>query len=225
MQLFATDTTARPSQHQYICPKASEHAQICLRRALRPVRQRAAAFASAADALHDPSAVVQQLQRSNRSWLENVISNPLEYNGFCTVYLVGVCFWSPLQQQLVTEALLELQPDAVLLEQPRELSTLMLPHPQWMQTVMDWQQWQKGTKQLDILLDELTSCQFPDARVGKDIVDPYETFGYYAGLDLFKQPQHVAQVLQLCGFMPGQELVMAAQHALVQGEYQGQYIL
>lgn len=42
------------------------------------------------------------------------------------------------------------------------------------------------------------------ARVGRDIVDPYEVFGFYPATDAVVSPQQATRVLQLFGYMPGE---------------------
>lgn len=42
------------------------------------------------------------------------------------------------------------------------------------------------------------------ARVGRDIVDPYEVFGFYPATDAVISPQQAIRVLQLFGYMPGE---------------------
>lgn len=181
--------------------------------------------------------MLQQLQRCNQQWLQEALQTPLEphdSSASCEVYVLGVCFWAPAQHHLVLAALEQLQPDEVLVEQPAHTATsdLLLPHPQWIQTVLDheqaggWagaggtaaveqgQQWQQ---QQQAFASELSSSSLPAAKVGRDIMDPYESFGYYAGLDYMKQPAAIATVLQLCGFLPGQEVVAAAKYALAHG--------
>jgi hypothetical protein len=181
---------------------------------------------------------VQHLQRSNQHWLKDSLQKPLKLHddGSCTIHVMGVCFWAPRQHELVLSALQQLQPDEVLIEQPQTNSDLLLPHPAWIQSVIDYeqcvqalvqlqqqqdpqQQWQQWQHQLIACTAELSSSSSPTAKVGKDIMDPFETFGYYAGLDFVKQGDSIAQVLQLCGFLPGQEMVTAAQYALNQGGY------
>lgn len=184
-----------------------------------------------------PKELLRHLQQSNLQWLQQSIPPlHLHEDNSCSVYVLGVCFWAPAQDQLVLEALQQLQPDEVLIEQPQTNSELLLPHPAWVQSVMDYEQcveavsqqlqqqtsqqqeWQQWQQQLHAFRAELASSRASDAKVGKDIVDPFESFGYYAGLDFVRQPDSIAEVLQLCGFLPGQELVAAAQYALTQGE-------
>lgn len=175
----------------------------------------------------------QQLQLSNQQWLKHALQQPLHMldGSECTIFILGVCFWAPLQHVLVSQALQQLQPDEVLVEQPQTNSELLLPHPEWVQSVMDYDQciealehgvqqaqpWQQWQQQLQSLTAELSSSSVPAAKVGKDIMDPYESFGYYSGLDFVKQPDSAVEVLQSCGFMPGREIATAAQYALSQG--------
>jgi hypothetical protein len=133
---------------------------------------------------------------------------------------------------LVSQALQQLQPDEVFVEQPQTSSELLLPHPEWVQSVMDHeqctkaleqahlqgQQWQQWQQQLLSFTAELSSSSVPTAKVGKDIMDPYESFGYYSGLDFIKQPDSAVEVLQCCGFLPGREVATAAQYAQQHGE-------
>lgn len=53
--------------------------------------------------------------------------------------------------------------------------------------------------------------------MGRDLLDPCESFGYYAGLDFVCQPGGATDVQRLCGFVPGAELHAAAEHASSSG--------
>lgn len=177
-------------------------------------------------------AVTPHLRHSNQQWLQRCLDQPLLYgsedgvggvSSSPTVYLLGCCFYAPLQHELVAAALQQLQPDEVLIEQPPPPSNtgLLLPHPQWVQAALDhaqcWQQ--QDQQQLQAFESELAaSAPNPPAKVGKDIMDPYETFGYYGGLEYGQRPAALARVLQRCGFLPGREVVTAVQHALQQGD-------
>ncbi|KAG2502227.1 hypothetical protein HYH03_000713 [Edaphochlamys debaryana] len=57
------------------------------------------------------------------------------------------------------------------------------------------------------------------ARVGRDMLDPYEVLGMYGSVDYVTRPSQLAEALALFGFLPGLELaalVLAAQDAGVQ---------
>lgn len=197
----------------------------------------AAAGASDRPAALDPAAVPHLqpfLQHANKQWLQESLNTPLrlqddtDADKVCRVFVLGVCFWAPLQHELVAAALAALSPDEVLIEQPAASTSLLLPHPAWVQTVMDFEQCvsaagqvaqgqQQQQQQWQEFTAELRSSSTPTARVGKDILDPFESFGYYGGLDFVKQADGIADMLQLCGFLPGQEVVTAAQYALTQG--------
>lgn len=62
------------------------------------------------------------------------------------------------------------------------------------------------------LLGQLRAAAQP-AKVGKDLMDPFEVFGFYPSLDLMTASQHIPDVLGLFGFMPGIECIAAVQKA------------
>lgn len=69
------------------------------------------------------------------------------------------------------------------------------------------------------LQQQLLNVCHTTAKVGRDIIDPVETFGYYPGLDLFMNPAAAATAVNACGFLPGEELLVAAEHAMTHGEH------
>jgi hypothetical protein len=156
--------------------------------------------------------------------------------------LVGTCFFAPLQEQLVQAALQQVQPDYIAIEQPADATSapgqpgVLLTHPLWIQTLLDNEdalqpalrrglaaagtqlQQPQLTQQLQQLEQQLLEIGHPAAKVGRDILDPWESFGFYGGLDLARTPSVLVPVLQRCGFLPGFELLAAATHALETGE-------
>lgn len=229
------------------CPShAINSRQLLLQRRLQPSHS-ARRLLPICKASQVPYAVLQALKDSNKKWLQQALSSShilRDDETGCTVHLLGVCFFSPLQQRLVAAALDELEPTHILLEQPPDVSAdVVLPHPAWLQAMLDhsqdilsaskdWQQTQQqgpnvaagksaaaGPGPLQALQEQLAAVSYPEAKVGRDIVDPVETFGYYPGLDLFVNPAASAAVADLCGFLPGQELVVAAEHAMLEGGF------
>lgn len=63
------------------------------------------------------------------------------------------------------------------------------------------------------LLASLAAASQP-ARVGRDVLDPFEIFGFYAALDLAKSSGHVADCLRRFGFLPGVEALAAVQKVM-----------
>eukprot|EP00198_Chlamydomonas_reinhardtii_P008725 XP_001698062.1 predicted protein [Chlamydomonas reinhardtii] len=51
------------------------------------------------------------------------------------------------------------------------------------------------------------------ARVGRDLLDPFEVLGLYSGCDYVTRPEQLAEALALFGFLPGLEYVALAQAA------------
>jgi hypothetical protein len=157
------------------------------------------------------------------------------------VVLVGACFFAPLQEQLVQAALQQVQPDYIAVEQPADATRsasqpgVLLTHPLWIQTLLDNEdvlqpalrkglaradsagQQRLPTQQLQQLEQQLQDIGQPHARVGRDIMDPWESFGFYGALDLARSPSVVVPVLQRCGFLPGLELLAAVAYALEKG--------
>uniref|UniRef100_A0A383V4V0 Uncharacterized protein n=1 Tax=Tetradesmus obliquus TaxID=3088 RepID=A0A383V4V0_TETOB len=183
------------------------------------------------------------LPSANRQWLQHALDNKLvDAETGCTVVLVGACFFAPLQEQLVQAALQQVQPDYIAIEQPADATSakgqpgVLLPHPLWIQTLLDnedalqpalrrglaaagstQQQQPQLTLELQQLEQQLLDIGHPAAKVGRDIMDPWETFGFYGALDLARAPAVLVPVLQRCGFLPGLELLAAAMYALEQG--------
>lgn len=193
-----------------------------------------------------PPAVSQAVKDSSKQWLKQAVSSSCTLTDDetgSTVHLVGVSLYAPHQQRLVAAAIDELEPTHILLEQPPDQSAnVVLPHPLWIQGVLDNQedviaatsdsytpsQSQDGAAAslsastvrsglLSALQQQLAAAGHPAAKVGRDIIDPFETFGYYPGLDLFVSPSSSAVTAELCGFLPGYELVVAAERASLEG--------
>lgn len=189
-----------------------------------------------------PHFAVESLKDAGKQWLKQAISssNALkdEQTG-CTVHLLGVCYFAPQQHRLVATALDELEPTHILIEQPPgSPSDAVLAHPLWMQSMLDHSEditsvtssARNGVRNqqnaaasatepgLHALHQQLSNIGHPEAKVGRDIIDPFETFGFYPGLDLFVNPGAAATTVELCGFLPGQELMVAADYAMVEGE-------
>ncbi|KAG2432385.1 hypothetical protein HYH02_012957 [Chlamydomonas schloesseri] len=51
------------------------------------------------------------------------------------------------------------------------------------------------------------------ARVGRDLLDPFEVLGLYSGCDYVTRPEQLAEALALFGFLPGLEYLALAQAA------------
>ncbi|KAF8059980.1 hypothetical protein HT031_004918 [Scenedesmus sp. PABB004] len=191
-----------------------------LPRQQRP-RLAARAAASALAAVAPDAELVAALAAANRAWLAHGTASPLlDANSGARVVLVGVAPFAPLQQALVSEAL-ALAPALVLLEQPPPPAHARAPHPAWVGAVLD--HLAAGGRgddpaALAALEAALASAGAPGARVGRDwLIDPWETHGFYAGLDLAARPAAAAAVLRAAGFLPGLEFVVAAQHAAAAG--------
>lgn len=205
-------------------PTIAQYDKQPVRKCVRSSQCRVRAHGGCSTAV--PDSLATELRRSNQLWLQEALQAPLvpHDSADCVIYILGVACWGPLQHDLVEQALHHLRPDEVLVDQPQTTSELLLPHPQWIQSILDHQQClhpgqqqgQQWQQHVQSLAAELSSSM-PAAKVGKDIMDPFESFGYYSGLDYFKQPGSLAEVLQLCGYLPGQEVVAAAQYALAHG--------
>lgn len=198
---------------------------------------------STASSSSSTTGVTSALLQANRQWLQHALDNKLvDAETGCTVVLVGACFFAPLQEQLVQAALQHVQPDYIAIEQPADATSaagqpgVLLPHPMWIQTLLDnedalqpalrrglaaagstLQQQPPLTLELQQLEQQLLDIGHPAAKVGRDIMDPWETFGFYGALDLARAPAVLVPVLQRCGFLPGLELLAAATYALEQG--------
>lgn len=228
-----TSTTDKPPMS--VCHPAPHTRSSWLPHHLRHQRTRRqpGITCSAAATQVVPQQLLSRLEAINHQWVENAVQQNHQLtlaDGRCSVVLLGVCFFAPQQDQLVVQALQLLQPDHILIEQPPSTGSpeLLLPYPAWLQAVVDCiEQFPAGAtgpaqeQLLRELQGQLNACadmaSASIARVGRDIIDPLESFGYYGGLDFVRQPGSITQVMQLAGFLPGLELAAAAQYALTQG--------
>jgi hypothetical protein len=109
---------------------------------------------------------------------------------------------------------------------------VLLTHPIWIQTLLDYEEelqpalrrglaavgsTQLQQLQLQQLEQQLLDIGHPHVKVGRDIMDPWESFGFYGALDLARAPAVLVPVLQRCGFLPGLELLAAVTYALETG--------
>jgi hypothetical protein len=183
--------------------------------------------------------VTPALLQANSQWLQHALDNKLvDAETGCTVVVVGACFFAPLQEQLVQAALQQVQPDYIAIEQPADAASaaaqpgVLLTHPMWIQTLLDYEEelqpalrrglaavgsTQPQQLQLQQLEQQLLDIGHPHAKVGRDIMDPWESFGFYGALDLARAPAVLVPVLQRCGFLPGLELLAAATYVLETG--------
>jgi hypothetical protein len=194
---------------------------------------------TAASSNNNTADVTPALLQANRQWLQHALDNKLvDAETGCTVVIVGACFFAPLQEQLVQAALQQVQPDYIALEQPADAASaaaqpgVLLSHPMWIQILLDYEEelqpalrrgltavgsMQPPQLQLQQLEQQLLDIGHPHAKVGRDIMDPWETLGFYGALDLARTPAVLVPALQQCGFLPGLELLAAVTHALETG--------
>lgn len=80
----------------------------------------------------------------------------------------------------------------------------------------DWSQLLNGSPQNMAMVTELLRCAM-EARVGRDMFDPFEAYGLYPGLDFVRAPGQALTALQLFGYLPGAEYAHAVSLANAQG--------
>ena len=187
-----------------------------------------------ASVVNIPHPVSSRLQEANNEWLKESLGSPLldEQSGV-RIYLAGTCPYAPHQHLNISELLSKVSPTHITVEQPPDPSPdVILPQPRWLQTIWDILG-DEALKQLSTsnstitssispslhgpLLQQLQQISIPGAQVGRDIIDPFEIVGFYPGLDLLRSPQHSSTALQEFHFLPGLELLLAAQYAAEHG--------
>ena len=185
----------------------------------RPLRSQAAPAtpgaaavpAEQAPACSLPSALRQRLDASSKSWLDRCISAPLEdeLTG-SRIHVLGVTnFGAPTAREDDVEQVLDaLRPSVLAIEQPFDAAAMSgMPYPAVLQQLKDLLASQPPraaiAAQLSASLAQLDAP--PAARIGKDLFDPFETFGLFSGSDLVLSPQQLPAVAQLFGFVPGEE--------------------
>lgn len=242
------------------------------------------AHAHAGAPLSLPEPLWSAVEGAGRSWEAAALEQPLKEEAVAArIHLLGVAHYAPLQDELVTRVLSQLQPSAVALEMPLDQGggpgSSVLPYPQIIQVLLDHQPllhalsqrvraavppapsavaaapsssgssgsnsaprdfgagvWEMldgmqldaeatsedAVQALRSLIDALCDPTLKTkGRVGKDIMDPFESLGFYAGLELALQPPQVAAALQLFGFAPGSEYAAAVHWALECGSQVG----
>jgi hypothetical protein len=165
--------------------------------------------------------LLERTQAVSDEWLKADTSRPLCYTSdtgaTCRVTLLGVVPYAPLQADFVAEVVRQTRPELLLIDQPQgSASDVLLPHPKWIQVLLD----QQDAGAPDELRRQLQEAQV-QARIGRDILDPFETFGFYTGTDFVACAPHLPAVLSAMGYLPGQEYataVRAAQDAGAQVE-------
>jgi hypothetical protein len=177
-----------------------------------------------------------RIHEVNEEWLKETLTSPLidEESGV-RIYLAGICPYAPDQHPAISNLLSQVSPTHIAVEQPPDPSPdIILPHPRWLQTIWD-ALGDEALKQLSTqhhsssssngtyatslvpLQHQLQQLSIPDAQVGRDIIDPFETVGFYTGLDLLRSPHHTSLAFQEFHYLPGLELLKAAQFAADNG--------
>jgi hypothetical protein len=157
--------------------------------------------------------LLERTQAVSDEWLRSDTARPLSYTSdtgaTCRVTLLGVVPYAPLQADFVAEVVRQSKPELVLIDQPQgSASDVCLPHPKWIQVLLD----QQDAAAPDELRRELQQAQI-HAKIGRDILDPFETFGFYTGTDFVKCAAHIPHVLSAMGYLPGQEYAAAVRAA------------
>ena len=168
-----------------------------------------------------PPGLLQDVQATNAQWLAECLDRPqLEPRTNTTIYLLGIVNFAPLQDQLVLQLVQHVSAAVIAIEQPPLAAadpSAVLPYPAWIQAVIDQRYSLSGRsgpalatspqlmgdddaddQHTEALHAMLQACAIsPPARVGRDIVDPYECFGLYPGLDFAVAPTQATQVARL----------------------------
>eukprot|EP00877_Chromochloris_zofingiensis_P006312 jgi/Chrzof1/1934/Cz10g27010.t1 len=179
-----------------------------------------------------PAQIVSGIKAANQQWLEESLKHPLtDIDTGAKLYLVGCCPYAPFQWEGLRTVVDRVHPSKIVIDQPSDAAAqVLLPHPAWIQTFLDFFDIIVTRETLDPcidhemdadiieeLLSQLQAQALSHAKVGKDVMDPFETFGYYPGLDFVTQPTHVVAVLKHFGYLAGMEYVAAAQLAQTRG--------
>eukprot|EP00798_Chlamydomonas_sp_ICE-L_P010337 gene10337-8273_t len=202
---------ARCIAHAALTPKASE--------SLPPLRL-----------TRVPSDLLDSISSSNTAWLDACFKHPLvEPNSGIQDQGVHKVLSTVLPGAVMLE--LPLDSGSVMKKQgeatPRETKPVGLLYPAFIQVLLD--AWDLLFSDADVspsavsewlspevlsrpvvhdALIQLTDCQV-DARVGKDILDPFEAVGVYPALDFVTSPRQIVATAELLGYIPGLEYAVA----------------
>jgi hypothetical protein len=144
-----------------------------------------------------PGPVARQLDAASASWAQHCMDNPLvDPRSGVRVHLLGTAHFAPRQHTQLNQLMRRLAPAAVAIEQPLLVHappeapggrSVLLPYPPFIDALLaHWDELQLdespqgGTPEnnrdtTDLRLD-LQGCK-TSARVGRDVLDPYECFG------------------------------------------------
>lgn len=187
-----------------------------------------------------PAELQSRLDESSQSWLRHCVERPLvdRLTG-SRIHLLGTAAFAPPTSAAELQRVLDvLRPSVLALEQPYdEAARDGMPYPDVIRLLRDWhldavQGNEDGTaatqlagaavQRLAAAVQALRAP--PQARIGRDLLDPFETFGLYGAADLVVRPQQLVHVAELFGFVPGEDygaLVAAAQELDVQVTFGG----
>lgn len=148
-----------------------------------------------------PASIMVMLEDSSEAWARECLAHPLtDPDTGVQVHLLGSAHFAPRQHSRLVSIMQQLRPAALALEQPLVLSagkgSPILPHPPFIDAFMSAWELDDLTAQPDALgpagsphsaadisrclqdlEGELQSSSQSTARLGRDVLDPYECFG------------------------------------------------
>lgn len=174
-----------------------------------------------------PAALLQDEASARASWIDRCLNNPLtDPTTNSRIHIYGIPHFAPYGgpkglhelQQLLTAV----QPTILAIEQPYDVAARAgLPYPETVRQLLSLLPPPTDNDALaDPALAEAVLAQLPQlsrpARVGRDMLDPFEVLGLYPGLDVAVRGEQLAEAGRRFGFVPGLEyaaLVAAAEDA------------
>lgn len=182
-----------------------------------------------------PAALLQDEASARASWIDRCLNNPLtDPTTNSRIHIYGIPHFAPYGgpkglhelQQLLTAV----QPTILAIEQPYDVAARAgLPYPETVRQLLSLLPPPTDNDALaDPALAEAVLAQLPQlsrpARVGRDMLDPFEVLGLYPGLDVAVRGEQLAEAGRRFGFVPGLEyaaLVAAAEDAGAQVGHAG----
>ncbi|GAX83148.1 hypothetical protein CEUSTIGMA_g10574.t1 [Chlamydomonas eustigma] len=179
-----------------------------------------------------PQDVIRHIDSSTEAWAEMCMTSPLIHDATGTnIHLYCSTHFAPNQAQMLYKVIKKLKPTVLVLEQPlvtpdpgssRPSNRSLRMYPAFLERLLeaksvpstpftadDEQGYALQQLSLGDVKKDLYVAGLPEARVGRDILDPYECLGFYGALDYVVSPQQIAVALEMFGFAPGSEYAHA----------------
>ncbi len=174
-----------------------------------------------------PTAFLQDEASARASWIDRCLNHPLtDPTTNSRIHVYGIPHFAPYggPQGLreLQQLLSDVQPTILAIEQPYDVAARAgLPYPETVRQLLSLLPPATDNDPLaETAVAEAVLAQLPQlsrpARVGRDMLDPFEVLGLYPGLDVAVRGEQLAEAGRQFGFVPGLEyaaLVAAAEDA------------